>query len=67
MQVVDALIKAHKDFDMLIVPNAGHATIWPYTYGLRRCWDYLVRNLLDATPPKDYDFAPALAAMMQKM
>lgn len=67
MQVVDALIKAHKDFDMLIVPNAGHATIWPYTYGLRRCWDYLVSNLLGATPPRDYDFAPALAAVMQKM
>ncbi len=67
MQVVDALIKANKDFDLLIVPNAGHATIWPYMYGLRKAWDYLIRNLQDATPPKEYDFAPAAAAMMEKM
>jgi dipeptidyl-peptidase-4 len=67
MQVVDALIKANKDFDLLIVPNAGHGTMRPYTYAMRRAWDYLIRNLQGATPPKEYDFAPAQAAMKEKM
>jgi dipeptidyl-peptidase-4 len=51
MQVVDALIKANKDFDLLIVPNQGHA--WG-DYGTRVTWDYFVRNLMGATPPKEY-------------
>jgi dipeptidyl-peptidase-4 len=51
MQVVDALIKANKDFDLLIVPNQGHA--WG-DYGTRKTWDYLVTNLMGATPPKEY-------------
>lgn len=63
LQVVDALIKANKDFDLLIVPNAGHGTMRPYSYPLRRTWDYFVRNLQGATPPSEFDFAPALAAM----
>ena len=55
LQVVNALIKANKDFDLLIVPNAGHCTMWPHTYGMRRAWDYMVRNLQGATPPAGYD------------
>jgi dipeptidyl-peptidase-4 len=51
MQVADALIKANKDFDLLIIPNLGH-TFGPY--GTRRTWDYLVTNLMGATPPKEY-------------
>ena len=65
LQVVDALIKANKDFDLLIVPNNGHGDIWPHTYPLRRAWDYFVRNLMGATPPAGYDLsttAPGRAA-----
>jgi len=65
LQVVDALIKANKDFDLLIVPNAGHGTMRPYSYALRRTFDYFIRNLEGATPPKDYDFASAMPAAMK--
>lgn len=54
LQVVDALIKANKDFDMLIVPGANHG-VMGYPYATRRQWDYFVRNLLGAEPPAGYE------------
>ncbi|MEP7345489.1 MAG: prolyl oligopeptidase family serine peptidase [Gemmatimonadaceae bacterium] len=59
LQLVDALIKANKEFDMLIVPNAGHGTALRQGYALRRAWDYMVRNLMGATPPAGYDLSPS--------
>ncbi len=54
LKLVDALIKANKDFDLLYMPNQGHgAALSPYA--VRREWDYFVRNLLGAEPPADYD------------
>ena len=52
--VADALIKANKDFDLLMIPNAGHGFAAAGNYVMRRRWDYFVRYLLDAEPPKDY-------------
>ncbi len=52
--VVDALIRANKDFDLLMIPNAGHGYGSAGAYMMRRRWDYFVRWLLDAEPPKDY-------------
>ncbi len=52
--VVDALIKANKDFDLIIIPNGGHAYGSASTYVMRRRWDYFVRGLLNAEPPKEY-------------
>jgi dipeptidyl aminopeptidase/acylaminoacyl peptidase len=55
MLVVDALIKANKDFDLLILPNARHGyRREDANYMMRRRWDYFVRNLLGAEPPKEY-------------
>jgi dipeptidyl aminopeptidase/acylaminoacyl peptidase len=51
--VADALIKANKEFDLLMVPNSGHGFA-PANYVMRRRWDYFVKHLLDADPPKDY-------------
>ncbi|MCC2668653.1 MAG: dap4 3, partial [Armatimonadetes bacterium] len=48
MQVVNALVKADKDFDLLVVPGAGHGMGGPY--GARRMQDYLVRHLLGVEP-----------------
>jgi dipeptidyl aminopeptidase/acylaminoacyl peptidase len=56
--VVDALIKANKDFDLLLIPNSPHGYI-PSQYVMRRRWDYFVKNLLDAEPPKEYQFPSA--------
>jgi dipeptidyl aminopeptidase/acylaminoacyl peptidase len=52
--VADALIKAGKDFDLLIFPNARHGYGADNNYMMRRRWDYFVRNLLGAEPPKEY-------------
>ncbi len=49
MQVVDALIKADKDFDLLIVPGAGHGVAGGQ-YAARRQADYFVRHLLGVEP-----------------
>jgi dipeptidyl-peptidase-4 len=51
--VADALIKANKEFDMLLIPNSPHGYI-PANYVMRRRWDYFVKYLLDAEPPRDY-------------
>jgi dipeptidyl aminopeptidase/acylaminoacyl peptidase len=45
MQVVNALIKANKDFELLVVPGAGHGILGS-AYGQRRLVDFFSRNLL---------------------
>jgi len=54
--VVDALIKANKDFDLVIFPNAGHGYGRDGTYMMRRRWDYFVTWLMGAQPPKEFEF-----------
>jgi dipeptidyl-peptidase-4 len=49
MQVVDALIKADKDFDFLIVPGRGHG-VGETPYAVRRRMDFFVRHLLGVEP-----------------
>lgn len=51
-QVVDALVKANKDFDLLIHPNGGHGH--DVINAHRRAWDYLVKHLQGRLPPKDF-------------
>jgi dipeptidyl-peptidase-4 len=53
--VVDALIKANKDFDLLLIPNAAHGYGAASNYMMRRRWDYFVRYLLGTEPPKEYE------------
>ena len=49
LQVVNALIKADKDFDLLVVPGGGHG-IAESPYGQRRRKDFFVRHLLGVEP-----------------
>ena len=53
--VADALIKANKDFDFLLLPNARHGYGADSNYIMRRRWDYFVQHLLGATPPKEFE------------
>ena len=56
--VVNELIKANKDFDLLLIPNARHG-YGEYTYYMtRRRWDYFVRYLMGAEPPQNYKLNP---------
>ena len=55
IQVVDALVKANKDFDMLLLPSQAHSlTGASRAYFTRIKWDYLVRHLKGAIPPEGY-------------
>ncbi len=49
MQVVNALIEADKDFDLLIVPGGGHG-VGETPYASRRRMDFFVRHLLGVEP-----------------
>jgi len=55
--VVDALIEANKDFDMLMLPNRGHGFARE-PYMVRKRWDYFVEHLMGAKPPKEFTFSP---------
>ncbi len=57
--VVDALIKANKDFDLLMIPNTAHGYAAAADYMTRRRWDYFVRYLANATPPSQYEMHAA--------
>jgi dipeptidyl aminopeptidase/acylaminoacyl peptidase len=52
--VVEALQKAGKDYDLIVFPNARHGYGENTYYMMRRRWDYFVKNLLGAEPPKEY-------------
>ncbi|MGD9562172.1 MAG: DPP IV N-terminal domain-containing protein [Pyrinomonadaceae bacterium] len=56
--VVDALVKANKDYDLIIFPNARHGYGADSYYMMRRRWDYFVENLMGAEPPKEYKLTP---------
>ena len=56
--VVNELIKANKDFDFILFPNRGHG-FGGEPYMVRRRWDYFVKHLLGAEPPKEYELKPA--------
>lgn len=57
MLVVDELIKANKDFDLLMLPNRRHG-FGNEPYMVRRRWDYFVRYLLGAETPHEYKLQP---------
>jgi dipeptidyl aminopeptidase/acylaminoacyl peptidase len=52
--VVDALVKANKDFDLLLLPRARHGYGEAGPYMMRRRWDYFVRHLLGTEPPHEF-------------
>lgn len=53
--MVDALIEANKDFDLIMFPNRRHGFAYE-PYMMRRRWDYFVEHLLGAEPPPAYEF-----------
>jgi dipeptidyl aminopeptidase/acylaminoacyl peptidase len=52
--VVDALIKANRDFDLIVFPHARHGFGAANDYMMRRRWDYFVQHLMGAEPPREY-------------
>ncbi len=54
--VVNELIAANKDFDLILFPNRGHG-FSNEPYMMRRRWDYFVRHLMEAEPPEGFEFS----------
>jgi dipeptidyl aminopeptidase/acylaminoacyl peptidase len=57
LKVVDELIKANKDFDLLIMPNRHHFMMED-PYFVRRRWDYFVEHLTEHKPAPGYRIKP---------
>ena len=55
--LVSELIKHNKDFDLLMMPNRRHG-FGNEPYMMRRRWDYFVKHLMGAEPPKDFEIQP---------
>jgi dipeptidyl aminopeptidase/acylaminoacyl peptidase len=55
-QLADALQKANKDFDFVIMANHVHAEIWS-PYVIRRTWDFFVRHLQGKHPPRSFSIS----------
>ncbi|MDZ7756923.1 alpha/beta hydrolase family protein [Rhodohalobacter sp.] len=53
--VVNALIEANKDFDMIMLPNRSHG-FYSEPFMMRKRWDYFVKHLKNTDPPKEYEF-----------
>ncbi|MEV0384678.1 DPP IV N-terminal domain-containing protein [Nonomuraea sp. NPDC050643] len=51
LRLLDRLIAADKDVDLLIVPGADHVYTGYERYVNRRVWDFFLRHLLDEDPP----------------
>jgi hypothetical protein len=57
LRLVDALVAADKDVDLLIIPGGDHAIVHRRHHLYRRTWDHLVRHLHGTEPPA-YRLAP---------
>lgn len=56
MQVVDALIRANKDFELVVLPGVHHTM--GERYGEHKRYDFFVKNLLHVEPPKWNEVTP---------
>ncbi len=53
--VAEALVRANKDFDLVVFPNSPHGYGVYSLYMTRRRWDYFLKNLAEEVPPKEYE------------
>jgi hypothetical protein len=59
--LIEALQAANKDIDMLKLPNDGYPVC---RYGIRRGWDYLVKQLLGVEPPLEFELTTSLDILL---
>jgi dipeptidyl aminopeptidase/acylaminoacyl peptidase len=57
LRLVDALVKANKDFELLVLPNIYHP-VMAVPYFWRKQWDFFTRELLGKEPPPGYEMRP---------
>ena len=54
MRLAAELIKANKDFELILLPGKDHSTAYYDKYLTRKRWDFFVKHLHEITPPKEY-------------
>ncbi|MTI33586.1 S9 family peptidase [Xanthovirga aplysinae] len=58
-KLAEALIKADKEFDMLILPSQRHGYSGDHRkYFIKRRWNYFVKHLLNLEPIWDFEWEP---------
>ncbi len=63
-QLTQALMDANKTFDLVLMPQAGHALPG---YGMVRMWDYFVRHLAGMEPPTGFSAKSSSDYMMDRV
>ncbi|HWV22741.1 MAG TPA: DPP IV N-terminal domain-containing protein [Thermomicrobiales bacterium] len=53
-RLIDRMIEADRDFDLLVIPGDDHVFSNRGTYVERRIWDYLTEHVLHAMPPRGF-------------
>lgn len=66
-RLIDALIRANKPYDALILPNKTHSTAGQglNSYTAIRTWDYFIEHLLRVSPPIYESFKVVQRRVMQ--
>lgn len=54
MRLAAELIKANKDFELLLIPNKDHGQVYYDKYLIRKRWDFFVKHLHGIDPPQTY-------------
>jgi len=54
MRLAAELIKANKDFELVLLPGKDHSSAYYDKYLCRKRWDFFVKHLHGTTPPKEY-------------
>ncbi len=54
MRLAAELIKANKDFELLLIPNKDHGQVYYDKYMIRKRWDFFVEHLHGIQAPKNY-------------
>ena len=57
--LVQALIEAEKDFDLLLLPEARHG-FGNSRYFMKKRWNYFVEHLQGVEPPTQFQFADTI-------
>ena len=61
-RVLDALQKANKDVDLLVMPTSGHYLANGYM--VRRAWDYLLKHLRGEEPPTNFKLTTTIDTLL---